>query len=208
MEENALHVFVVVIVAMGMPAVAAVRVLGRMRVAMRMVVMMSVGVIMSMAVRMTMPMVVAGMRVTKREQAHHVDEKAQYTHHEQFLHVAELPALGNAFDSLPRKLEADENQEDAVTETSQRVEFAPTVRPLRRRRPLRGNCSTEANDQTQAVEEHVDGITQQAERTTGPAVNALHKHKSKIQAREIGNSPRILLAQNAVDKRVPLALLY
>jgi hypothetical protein len=161
-EEYAVHVFVVGVV----------------------VAMMVVAMIMSMTVSviMTMTMIMSDMRMSKREQTHEIDRKAQGTHHQQFRDAAELAFLRNPLGGFPDEFHADEHEENTIAKPGERVEFIPSIRFLGGSGPFRGHGGTEADDETETVEEHVDCVREQAQRAREVAINALDEHEGKVEA--------------------------
>ena len=74
------------------------------------------------------------------------------------------------------------HQEDAIGEPCQGVHFTIAVWELRIWRPLAHHCCTKANNERQAVEEHVNAVAEQAKRACSKTIEGLDKHETEIQA--------------------------
>lgn len=161
------------IMRMAMGVVVSMGVIVRM--AMRVSVGMPVIVRMRMSVRMSVivpavSMIMSVMRVSESKQSNHVDEKPECTDDKQLLDSSQLPAFENALCSLPNKFHTDQHEENAVTETSKGVQLAPSIGHFWTGRPFRRNSSAEANNEAQAVEKHVNSVTQKTERSAEVAI--------------------------------------
>lgn len=173
------------VVRMAMCVFESMRMIVRM--AMRVSVGMPVIVRMRMSVRMSVivpavSMIMPVMRVPESKKSNHVDQKPECTDDKQLLDSSQLSALENALSSLPNKFHTDQHEENAVTETSKGVEFAPPIGHFWAGGPFGRNRSAEANDETQAVEKHVNSVAQKTERSAEVAIQALDKHECEVQA--------------------------
>lgn len=148
-------------------------------------------VIMRVAMRVamvvpTMPVIVAAvvvpvMGVSECEKAHHVDQETKRAHNEQLLDTAQFPSFQHAFSGFPNELHTDQHEEDSISESRERVEFAPSIRHFGTGRPLGSNSCAETNDKAQTIKEHVYSVAKKTKRATQVAVQALDKHKRKVE---------------------------
>jgi hypothetical protein len=129
---------------------------------------------------MAVPVVMAGVRVSKGEQSNHVHQKSKGADDEQFLYMADLLLFDDTFHGLPHKFDADKHQEDSIAKARQGVELPPSIRPVRAGGPLRCDCGTQADNETEAIEKHVYSIAQKTKRATQVAIDALYDHESKV----------------------------
>lgn len=134
----------------------------------------------------TMPVIVAAvvvsvMGVPECEKAHHVDQKPKRAHDEQFLDTPQLPSFQHTLSGLPNELHTYQHEEDPVSESRKRVEFAPTIRHVRTGGPLGSNSCAKTNDKAQTIEEHVHSVAEKTKGTTQVAVQSLDKHECEIE---------------------------
>lgn len=199
MQKDSMHILIVMVVRMTMAmrvavimpveAPISVRMAVRMRMiavvrmvmrVMAVIVVMTVRVSMRMAVRMSV--IVASVCMTKCEEADHVDQEAERAHDKQLCNMCQAVSLDYALNSLPHELHTDQHEEDTIAEAGKRIKFAPSIRLVRAGWPLRCDGSAKTNNETQAIEEHVNCIAQKSKRATQVAVDSLHKHERKVQA--------------------------
>jgi hypothetical protein len=67
--------------------------------------------------------------------------------------------------------------------------------------PLASDGSKKTNSKCQTIKEHVYAITEKPERVGEEAVESLDGHKSKIEAHEVKDPPRVLFYQDCMEKR-------
>lgn len=192
---------------------------------MTMVVRMAMIVSAMPVIMSAVPVVVSVMGVSEREEADHVDQEAKRTHDEKLFDTPQLPTFQHTFSGLPDKLHTDQHEEDSISESRKRVEFAPAIRHLRAGWPFGSNSCAKTNDKAQAIEKHMYSVTKKTERATQVAVQALNKHECKVETVmvlvrismkhglpeynipcEIANSPGVLFNHNAVYKRARLTV--
>lgn len=130
-------VTVVLIVCMVMMVVGGRRVCGSVRVAMVVVMVM------------TMPVVVAVTVVVsavERKDTDQVDEKPSSANKKELSRPTDISTSKESFDGLIDDLNADEHQEDAISQACQSVDLSISIREFETRRPLAHNGSTNADE--------------------------------------------------------------
>ena len=187
MEEDATHVFVVVM--MSLPAMA-VRMcwLGwscwderrkrrvRIVVVVIMIVMfvvvllfvMGVGVAVGMGVAVTVAMrmsfmIMPMMVVTKTRHPHQINRQPKGTNYKQLRQPLRLMSFLQSLGRLETNLNTDKHQEHTISKSRQCLDFAKTVRKALGGWPFGGYGGEETQAEGDAVEEHVDGVGEEAE---------------------------------------------
>ena len=126
-------------------------------------------------------MIMSSMSVSKSEKSHHVHEESKHAYHQQLLNVTELRPLYNALDGFPNEFDTDKHQKNTIAKAGEGIELPPAIRLFGAGRPLRSYRRAQTDDQTQAIEEHMYSIAQQAKGAADVAVDALYDHKSEVQ---------------------------
>lgn len=126
-------------------------------------------------------MIVPMVSMPESEQPDHVDQKPKRTHDKQLLDTAKLPTLHHAFGSLPDEFHADQHKEDSVSESRERVEFAPAIGHFGASRPLGGDSGAKTDDKSQAIEKHMYSVAEKTEGAAEIAVQALNEHECEVE---------------------------
>ncbi len=76
----------------------------------------------------------------------------------------------------------DLHQEYPIREASKSVYLAVAIGKARTGGPLAHHCCAKANNQRQAIEEHMNTVAKQSERACRNAIEQLYKHECKVKA--------------------------
>ena len=128
----------------------------------------------------------------EEEQSDEVDEEAQDRDQQQALGLDEL-RLVDALDALAEDVEGDEHQEYAVEQPTLCLYFAVSIRVLLVCAEFGDVGGAEPDEQSHAVEEHVEGVGDQAETVGDVAVGQLHEHEQEVDGEEYRDLPRVVV---------------
>lgn len=146
-------------------------------------------------------MIVSMMSVPKGCEANNVNDKPKCAHQQQLIQTTQFVAFIQSVNCVKDDLDADQDQENAICKAGQGVDLAVTIRKVCRRRPFAHDSCSKTHGKTQAIEEHMDTVSKQTERSSRKAVEKLDHHKAKIQAAKVSNPARISLSKNRVHHR-------
>ena len=141
-------------------------------------------------------MVMAVMMVAKRRHADQVYQQPRRAHNKQLSKPLRLSALHNPLACLDHDFDADQDQKNTITKTTQSLDFAKPVWEPLTRRPLAGHGSKEPNRQSHAVKEHVNTVAKKTKRVGHVTIKGLDHHKGKIQTVQAGISKVVLPFDN------------
>jgi hypothetical protein len=85
---------------------------------------------------------------------------------------------------MPTELKGGEcsHQEDSVGEPRERVDLPIPIGKIHRRWPFTHDCSCKANCEPEAIEEHMNTISEEPEGSSNEAIEELHQHEAEVEA--------------------------
>lgn len=151
---------------------------------------MGVGVAVGMAVAVIVAMrmssmIMPVMVVTKTRHSHQINRQSKRTNHKQLRQPLRLMSLLQSLGRLETNLNTDKHQEHTISKSRQCLNFAETVRKALGGWPFGGYGGEETQAKGDAVEEHMDGVGEEAKGVGGEAVEGLDDHECEVQARNL-----------------------
>jgi hypothetical protein len=163
-------------------------------------IVMSVVVVVVVApMAMSMTMIVQTM---ERENTDQIYQKTQSTDKEKLRRSADICTSKQPLDRFVDDLDADEHEKDTISQACQSIDFPIAIGKLEAGRPFAHDSSTNTDQQSHAVEEHVYAVTDQPQRSCQDTICGLDHHEAQIQNHEIKDPPRIAVCEDAMQERV------
>ena len=139
------------------------------------------------------------MMSSSRPHSEQIDSQTHTTDDEQLRVVVHHRRLNDTLHRLEHDKNRNENQEDAVGESTERLDPSVSICKRRVSRPGGHDTGEKTHTDSGAVEKHVDGIADQTE-TVGPhPPKQLYTHEGKVEHEELEDLPRVWVGKDHLD---------